>query len=298
MKFSNSVYLELNYWRFFEYFPTTVELWLVMPFEISFKQFMSRLEKLKGIEILKIGNEDRVVIKRYKDKIRSFLNRREIFRKKINNPRLKVFLMLAKKIGFTSLIGLSGSLAYGVAKTSDDFDLFVITQKNRLWISRFVLNILAVLLFLKRKTNVKKAKDKVCLNLFFDFSSLKISKIKQTEYVAREIISLRVYYDNNNTWLSFINQNRWIYSFFPNFKNHLDFAYDLDFSFKTNRTVFDFFIDYLNIFLGKLQLIKIKHNKIKNEKIFKSQLWFHPNDFEKFYEKLRLKALYMSENNL
>ncbi|GIW63515.1 MAG: hypothetical protein KatS3mg091_317 [Patescibacteria group bacterium] len=300
MRFKEIVISELVYWQFYNYFPTTVELWLVLPFKVDYSKFLSKIRQINGISLVNDAGEFRVVLNKYKKTFFQFLKKQRIFKLKTSQLRLKYFLILAQRLGFVSLIGLSGSLAYGIAKESDDFDLFIITKENRLWLSRFLLNVFAFMLCLKRKRKVKLAKDKVCLNLFFDLKSLGIAKSKQTEFVAREIINLKVLYDENKTWFKFVQNNKWVFSYFPNFKTWFYSAWHKKYNENKKREqgmVFKLIFDYLNLILGKVQLLKIKLNKLNKERILKYQLWFHPDDFETKYISLRNRALRLSKDS-
>ena len=50
----------------------------------------------------------------------------------------KFATMLTRLIPFVRTIAVTGSVAYGSARKWDDIDLFLVTQKNRLWISVFM----------------------------------------------------------------------------------------------------------------------------------------------------------------
>jgi len=201
--------------------------------------------------------------------------------------RFRIFLFFIKICPFVIYAGLSGSLAYGVAKKEDDIDLFIITAKDRLWSARFVLNLLAVFLMLKRKKYVDKASGKVCMNLFFSENDLVVPLRKQTEYVAREIVRMKTLVDKDNAYQRFISKNTWILRFFPNFEQKFRAVKKIEGKIRKKRLGL---FDFLEMCLRDLQLFIMRKNKISGEMILENQLWFFPDDFETRYKKLRDRA--------
>ena len=47
--------------------------------------------------------------------------------------------LLARLVPFIRTVAVTGSVAYGGARKWDDIDLFVVTERNRLWISSFLM---------------------------------------------------------------------------------------------------------------------------------------------------------------
>ena len=63
---------------------------------------------------------------------------------------------LFRIIPWVKLVGVSGSVAMENAKKVDDIDFFIITQKNRLWISRILLLLILELSDKRRKRERSK----------------------------------------------------------------------------------------------------------------------------------------------
>jgi hypothetical protein len=182
------------------------------------------------------------------------------------------------------------------AKVDDDIDLFIITAKNRLWTARLVAVFLSIVLGLKRPRGVKRAPNRICLNLFFDLADLAVPKQKRSEFVAHEVLQMKPLVDKDNTYILFLQVNRWVYRFFPNgemlslklkvitrsvipprgksSKLNLKIK-NLKFS-----SFFNFISDFFELIFKKIQFYLIKKHRT-NELITDTQLWFHPEDFEK-----------------
>ena len=173
-----------------------------------------------------------------------------------------MYLVVASHIPFVQFVGVTGSVAMLCAKKNDDVDLCVVTRKNTLWTTRFLLVILAKWMGLYGKT--------ICLNLFFDEGDLLIPEKKQNIYIAHEILQMKPIIDKNDTYNRFLYANRWTCSFFPNVQ--------LRASRKIQNTGPSLFrtLEYV---LKNRQINIIRKNKT-GFMITSRQLWLFKNDFE------------------
>ncbi|KKP60062.1 MAG: hypothetical protein UR54_C0020G0005 [Candidatus Roizmanbacteria bacterium GW2011_GWA2_34_18] len=246
-------------------------------------------------------------------------NRKQISKSKLNSPKFKLYIKLLSFFPQIKLVGLSGSISMMNAKEDDDIDLFVITAKNRLFTGRFIALMLAQLMGLRRNREssaVEKARyrkffngkqktvknlvsslssnnetmkqwnnhvrNRVCLNLFFDENNLKVPKFKQTEFVGHEVLQMRPIIVKGNTYEGFLKANEWVFRLFPNAKEDFHgLKADLHgYQRKSAINLRQSLGDWLENFLKNLQLILINRHRT-TEIITSTQLWFHPDDFEK-----------------
>ncbi|MFA5770479.1 MAG: hypothetical protein WC894_03225 [Patescibacteria group bacterium] len=221
---------------------------------------------------------------------------------KLNNWRFRAYIKLISIFPQIKLVGLSGSISMMNATEDDDIDLFIITAKNRLFTGRLIALVLAQILGLRRSRERFRDsatqifhKNKVCLNLFFDESNLKVPKFKQTEFVGHEVLQMKPIIVKDNIYERFLEANRWVYELFPNGKSKSQIL-NLKSQIKLKRFKFKI----LNLFgtwnlgfrifnkveslLKKLQLTLINRHRT-TEVVTSSQLWFHPDDFEKKIRK-------------
>ena len=118
------------------------------------------------------------------------------------------------------LIGISGSVAVSNAEDTDDIDLFIITKRNTIWLTRLWLMFILQMLGIRRIRSDVSAKDKVCLNMFVDEDNLHISPEKQDLYVAHEVVQLVPVYSKHDTYNRFLSENTWVCTYLPHsFKN-------------------------------------------------------------------------------
>lgn len=229
-----------------------------------------------------IGKENQIS----KIKYQNFKRRWLISNDKIN--KTKKYIKILAKFPQVKLIGLSGSVAMMNAEKDHDVDLFIITAKNRLWTARFIAILTAQLINLRRRQGVTKAQDKICLNLFFDQSELKIPKFKQNEYVAHEILQMQPLVSKDKVYERFLEANKWVFGIFPNAEDNSKFRiYNSELKILNSKSVHNSKFTILNL-IGEviellfkfIQLLLIKRH-LTTEIVTDKQLWFFPDDFEK-----------------
>ena len=121
-----------------------------------------------------------------------------------------------EKIPWIKMIALTGPLAAHNPGKKGDIDIFVIAKKNRLWLTRAF-----IVLYLKASKNYRTDKDpnnKVCPNLLISEENLEWKKDKRNLFIASEIVRMQPILNKSNTYERFLEANRWIQNFFPNFK--------------------------------------------------------------------------------
>jgi predicted nucleotidyltransferase len=116
------------------------------------------------------------------------------------------------------MVALTGAVAMNNAKESDDIDFLVVVGANRLWLTRVLAVLLIELLGRRRKPGEIDVKDKICLNIFLDEKHLALSKKKRNLFVAHEIAQMKPFWQKDNTYQKFIEANRWLKKFLPNWK--------------------------------------------------------------------------------
>jgi hypothetical protein len=193
-------------------------------------------------------------------------------------------------IPWIKLVGVSGGLAMGNAGRRDDIDLFIITSKRRLWISRIlILGILEVLAQRRKKTDSKKqAAGKICCNILLEED--KLAQQYQDLYTAHEVLQMRVLWQRGLVYQKFLEENSWAFEYLPNWIGEVSQkskAKSQKFNLKIK------IVDYLENLAKGLQ-IKLMGNPNGQERIQNGAVYFHPEDYrtrtlEQY--KLRIKDL-------
>jgi predicted nucleotidyltransferase len=118
-------------------------------------------------------------------------------------------IKVSKKIAkfpYVESVCLSGALSKGFYDDDGDFDFFIITKPNRLWIAR-------TLLVLYKKIFLFNSKKYFCVNYFISTDRLEISE--QNLFTATEVMTLIPLY-GKETFSAFLKANNWAASFYPN----------------------------------------------------------------------------------
>ncbi len=115
-------------------------------------------------------------------------------------------LKFVKNLGWVRAVGATGSVAMNNAKASDDLDLIILTQPQRLWLTRLVVLLWAL---------VKKQKDWLCFNVWLATNELAVPPRKRSLYTAYEAVQVRWLYDRQNYQERFAQANHWVKNFLP-----------------------------------------------------------------------------------
>jgi hypothetical protein len=267
----------IKYFSFFAYYPTFKEIYTFLEAEISKNSLKNKLDQML---------KDRKIFTKYTPpqysigKIKDQRSRRKNSQKKLDDWRFRLYRRLIYMFPQIKLVGLSGSVSMMNANTKDDIDLFIITEANRLFTGRLIALVLAQILGLRRHRGSLREShtDKVCLNLFFDENDLKVPRFKQTEFVGHEVLQMKPLIDKNGIYERFLTANRWVFKLFPNAKQIFNFKPSItNEKFKTKNEKLG---NWLESKLKSMQMKSINTHKT-TEIITNTQLWFHPDDFEK-----------------
>ncbi len=275
----------LHYSDIFSFPLTEQELYYFLQSEtkVPILEFKNQLETIREIAFMNgyycLKGKEKVIQKRIRHK---GSNEAKIHDAK----RVASLLSFIPSILF---IGLSGGVAAGSGRNDEDIDLFIITQKNTLYATRFFSILLTVILGRKRKRGVLHSPDSICLNIFLSEDNLLFPPMRQDLYTAREIAQLYPLMDRDNIYKKFLTENTWRLLFLPHTRNGRDIPYIK--KERRNCRV----ISLMEKPLFFLQLLFIQRHKT-TETISKDVVFFHPRDKRKqvldvFYKKIQQQKL-------
>jgi hypothetical protein len=115
---------------------------------------------------------------------------------------------IIKRFPFVRAVLVTGTLSKNNSDRTSDLDFMVITQKNRLWISR-------TLLMLFKKLFLLNSYKYFCINYFITEDNLEIEE--KNVFSATEMAHLKATF-NQDLMYRFIKSNEWIKKFFPNYE--------------------------------------------------------------------------------
>jgi len=211
--FQKSILQTLVYADIFSYPLTFDQLkkFLITPKKIDFD--ITDIGDIKGVS--KRGNY--FFLKGRSGIIKERVKRERYAREKIKIAQKTARLL--KLIPFIKMVGITGNLAMKNTDQGDDIDFLIVTSKNRLWLSRFLVVFLLELLGRRRHPRDKEVKDKICLNMFLDEGHLMISKKEQNLFSAHEVLQFKSLWQRGNIYDDFLNQNQWVKKFLANWKS-------------------------------------------------------------------------------
>jgi predicted nucleotidyltransferase len=194
----------LAYFDMFNYPLTQAEIYLFLGNKIDFELFNDAL--------ICLFNED--VIHRF-DKFYTLSADHHIAARRIEgNKKAAELIRIAEKVGnllikfpYVRGIAISGSLSKNFADAGSDIDLFIITEKNRLWIARTLMHCFKKLTFLVNKEHL------FCMNYYIDMKQLEIPE--KNIYTAIEVCTL-IPLQGDITFVEFYAANTWTSEFLPN----------------------------------------------------------------------------------
>jgi hypothetical protein len=130
-----------------------------------------------------------------------------------SNQRAESMLPRANRVGrflyhfpFVRAVGISGSLSKNVADEKADFDFFIITKANRLWIARTLMHIF------KKLTYLTGRQHHYCMNYYIDEEALQLDD--RNIFTAMEIKTL-VPVSGSAAMTQFFTANTWTDEWLP-----------------------------------------------------------------------------------
>lgn len=212
-------------------------------------------------------------------------------------------LLFLSKLPTVLLLGISGSLSMKNAEKSDDIDIFIITRKNSLWITRFLIVTVLILLRKKRSKNTKHAQDAICPNMFLSADSLAFPVTRRELFLAHEILQLHIVTDKNGTYNAFLQANEWIQDFLPNIVLPRSFQRNVSKVGFVYARALSNLLNIFEMFFFALQYLVMKKS-ITGEIVTKTRAEFHPDSknsfilkkYSTYYRKI-VEEMYNSSKN-
>lgn len=211
--------------------------------------------------------------------------------------KAKRILSLLRLVPFVRGIALTQNIAIKNCKEKSDADILIITSRNRVWISRVIVNLI---LDIFRKRNPKN-NNRICPNFFLSLNNLNIQNIaldKEDIYLAYWVKTIKPlfgsFYFNefnvNNIWATNLVPNKK-----QNFKNEFLPNPLLRFIQKIIEFIIMPFSSKLNKYLKDKQIKVINKNKrnAKNPSIITEEdiVKIHYEDKRDYYKKEWIKKI-------
>lgn len=268
--YKEAIVKTLAYSAVFKHPLTLDQIWRFLIWDnckkLSFLKFSKDLDEL--VKKKKVFHIDSLyLLKNKRSWLVEYKRQKREGQRKLSIARKTAFLL--SYIPTIEFIGLSGKLALSVAERREDIDLFIISKKNTLWISRIL--VLAFLSFvgIKRSPKTKDTKDRICANMFINSDMLRIPKSEQDLFCAHEVSQLVPLVSKNNTYDLFLKENAWVKEYLPNSIKITKVATE-----KESKIFGTYFFEQIAY---KFQLWYMSKNRT-TEVVKKNYVRFHPQD--------------------
>lgn len=263
-------------------FDFPLKAWEIHKWLIGKRATLQQIEKsLKGLsQKSKVKSQNDFYFLRNKKKLVEGRERREKVSEK-HFKSAKFYAGFLRIIPWIKLVGVSGSLAMKNSRKSDDIDLFIITGKNRLWLSRILILLIFELLGKRRKRgeNLQKVSGKLCTNILLEEDNL--AQTSKNIYLVHEVLQMRVLWEKEGIYHKFLSDNDWVFKHLPNWATSTSIKYRVlsikqkkhDASNGLLNTIINSLEDWSRVFQ-----LRYMGNPQGLEKVSEASLYLHPQD--------------------
>lgn len=144
------------------------------------------------------------------------------------NQILRQKLLIARRaskilqlVPYVRMIALCNSVATGRPKKKSDIDFFIVAKNKHIFTVRYGAVFLLTIFGLKPIPRKGKIKDKICLSLFLNNNLLNLDRLNNNKKEEKQrtfwILDTIPLFDENNTYLDFVDKNSWVKRYYKNF---------------------------------------------------------------------------------
>ncbi len=233
-----SILSTLAYFDLSDYPLTKEELfsWLWLPPAIGYAEFLQLLENRPHLNLLLTGEEgvDPSPVRRGQGEVSSIDSKFGYYflpgREKIVEERRRKLLIseqkltiarraakLIRSIPFLKAVFVCNTAGSAQAKDDSDIDFFIVTEKNRIWITRLLVTFVLELFRLRRAG--KRVKNKICLSFYVTVYSLDLANLRVADddiHFAYWLNQMLPVFDPEDYYLKFLHVNQWTKTYLPN----------------------------------------------------------------------------------
>jgi hypothetical protein len=183
---------------------------------LNFKCSLSDIEESLELMGDRIGSKDGFYFLPGRDLLVEERSKRyNYFKRKIKIA--KNFSKIISFIPSVRAVAVSNIISSHNLRDGSDIDFFIITRKNKIWLTRFFCAGIAKILNLR--PNKKTKRDKICLSFYISEDNLNLEKYLYSEddfYFIYWIVGLEFLLDKDNISSKLISENNWLRKYLPN----------------------------------------------------------------------------------
>lgn len=196
-------------------FPLTQEEVFARQVKVGFRplthsQLRSVMQALRAKHLI-VQSSHYYTLAHFRAQLKQWIRRREqaLIQSQKQEKELEPVVALARRLPWVSAIALTGSLAVKSVSSNSDSDFMIVTQPRRLWVTRLIFTLFALLRGRRRAWHGKQ-EQRWCFNLWLDINHLALPQEHHTLYGAYESIQARWIFDREGVSERFFAQNPWI----------------------------------------------------------------------------------------
>ncbi|MBP9782066.1 hypothetical protein KBC89_05430 [Candidatus Woesebacteria bacterium] len=174
-------------------------------------------------------------------------------------------------------VAITGSVAVNSAQADDDVDFMIVTEPNRLWLTR-LLTLIVAMKYGKRRSFAKEEPNSWCFNLWLTTNSLAVPPERRSLYTAYEVCQADWVINRGQVAEQFLTNNAWVE---PTLANFFQYRQTRICKIKQNlkSNIFLIALTWLlaafNGVLFLLQIIYMTPHRT-TERVHWDYAWFHP----------------------
>lgn len=252
------------YFDMFDFPLTDFEVWKFLGEKCDYMEVRNILSKISQVET----KNGFYFLKGRENIIRTRLDRYNFTDRKFKRA-LKV-AKIYRLIPWVKMVAVANVIGAHNLKDGSDIDVFIISEKNKIWLTRFFCAGIAKILGLRPSEN--NSRDKICLNFYLSEEDMDLKKFmvgKDDIYFIYWLANLIIIYDKGETYKKFIQANNWLKNYLPNWqeakmvnRRFIEERKDLFINF-----LFNFIFGHLDNLFKKIQLrmLPVEMKKIMNK---------------------------------
>ena len=138
-----------------------------------------------------------------------------------SDRKFKIALRIGKYfryIPWIQLICVANIIGRDNLRDGGDIDLFIVSDKGRLWLTRFFCVLIAKTLNVRPQK--EDTRDKICLSFFVSEDSMNLEEVRGSKddlYFSYWFLNLASIYSQGNTFFKLMEENKKIIEQFPNY---------------------------------------------------------------------------------
>lgn len=219
----------------------------------------------------------------------------EIYAKKLIRKAIKK-RKIFKFIPFLKLVTVCNYLPYGIAEANSDIDLFIVSERNRIFTLRLFMTVMTQIFAMRRHSD--KIEGRYCLSFYIDEQNMNLKDLLINPYdlyFAYWQIALLPLYGEGRVFKKFKSENLWIEEYFSNSAQR----YEIPENIYNKKSLIVIFLERLlrgkfgDFFESKLEsYFMSRHKKLKDGlpsnasvEVSKRRLKFHNNDKRLYFKR-------------